>query len=276
MTIKSFRPMTSGTRGLVRVYDNRAETTNKPLKSAVRKLKSSGGRNNQGRTTIRFRGGGHKRQYRIVDFCRSLKAGVTGRVEAIEYDPNRTAYLARILYIDGARHYILAPDGLNVGDSVSSGANADISVGNALLLDHIPTGTMVHNIELKPGAGGQMARSAGTFAQIVAKEGTYASLKLPSGEVRKVHLACMATVGQVGNTEFNTGNFAKAGRMRWFGRRPHVRGVVMNPVDHPHGGGEGKTSGGRNPVSPWCTPAKGYRTRRNKRTSKYILKRRKK
>jgi large subunit ribosomal protein L2 len=261
-------------RGHIRVFDERASTRNTPVKSLLKKQSSTGGRNNQGRITSRFRGGGHKRRYRLIDFKRN-KAGVPAKVEAIEYDPNRNSYLARLMYIDGERRYILAPEGLNIGDTVVSGADVEIKTGNATQLSNIPTGSMVHNVELKPGFGGQLIRGAGTFGQLLAKENGYAFIKMPSGEFRRVLLSCMATLGQVGNPEFNTMSYGKAGRITWFGRKPHNRGVSMNPVDHPHGGGEGRTSGGRNPVSPWAVPTKGYKTRKTKRTTKYILKRRK-
>jgi len=245
-----------------------------PLKSLVRGKTRSGGRNNTGRITMWHRGGGAKRRYRLIDFRRG-KQGVPARVEALEYDPNRSARIARLVYADGERTYILAPHGLQVGQSVVSSSDADIVVGNCLPLKNIPLGTQVHNIELKPGKGGQMARSAGSAAQLLAKEGTYAQLRLPSGEVRMVHLECRATIGQVGNLDHENLKLGKAGRSRYLGRRPHVRGVVMNPVDHPHGGGEGKTSGGRHPVTPWGVPTKGKKTRNNPRTDRYIIRRRK-
>jgi large subunit ribosomal protein L2 len=231
----------------------------------------SGGRNNTGRITSRFRGGGHKRRYRIIDFKRE-KTGVPAKVVAIEYDPNRSARIALLTYKDGEKRYFLAPDGLEGGSGIVSSRAADIKPGNSLQLRFIPAGTMIHNIEMKIGKGGQMVRSAGGFAQIVAKEGDYAQLRMPSGEVRKVPVVCMATVGQVGNTEHENVSLGKAGRSRWMGKRPKVRGVAMNPVDHPHGGGEGKTSGGRNPVTPWGQPTRGYKTRRNKRTTNMIVK----
>jgi large subunit ribosomal protein L2 len=220
------------------------------------------------------RGGGSKRRYRLIDFRRG-KQGVPARVETLEYDPNRSARIARLVYADGERRYILAPHGLQVGQSVVSSSDADIVVGNCLPLKNIPLGTQVHNIELKPGKGGQMVRSAGGAAQLLAKEGTYAQLRLPSGEVRMVHMECRATIGQVGNLDHENVKLGKAGRARYLGRRPHVRGVVMNPVDHPHGGGEGKTSGGRHPVTPWGVPTKGKKTRNNPRTDRYIVRRRK-
>jgi large subunit ribosomal protein L2 len=219
---------------------------------------------------VRRRGGGAKRFYRIIDFKRD-KTGVPGRVTQLEYDPNRSAHIALITYLDGEKRYILAPAGIEVGKTIMSGPEADILAGNALPLRNIPLGTQIHNIELRPGKGGQMARSAGAFAQLVAKEGDYAQLRMPSGEVRRVPVVCMATVGQVGNVEHENVSFGKAGRSRWKGIRPHVRGVAMNPVDHPHGGGEGKTSGGRHPVTPWGQPTRGYKTRSNKRTQKMIV-----
>jgi len=251
-------------------------TKKEPERSLVEILKNRAGRNMQGRVTIRHRGGGHKRKYRIIDFKRD-KDGVPAKVAAIEYDPNRTAYIALLNYADGEKRYILAPDGLRVGDTVMSGENADIKPGNALKLAHIPVGTTVHNIELVPGKGGQMARAAGTSAQLMAKEGGMATLRLPSGEMRMVSVECRATIGQVGNVEHENITIGKAGRSRWLNRRPHVRGVVMNPIDHPHGGGEGKAPIGRKtPVTPWGMPTLGYKTRKkNKASDKYIVKRRK-
>ncbi len=234
----------------------------------------TGGRNGQGRITTRQRGGGHKQRYRIIDFRRD-KDGVEGRVERLEYDPNRSAHIALVLYRDGERRYIIWPRGLNAGDPVVSGANAPIKPGNALPLRNIPVGTMVHCVEMRPGKGAQLARSAGAAMQIVAREGQYATLRLRSGEMRRVHIDCRATVGQVGNEEHSLRQLGKAGAKRWRGRRPHVRGVAKNPVDHPHGGGEGRTSGGRHPVSPWGMPTKGYKTRRNKRTQSMIVRGRK-
>jgi large subunit ribosomal protein L2 len=242
-----------------------------PEKSLLEPKKRISGRNSDGRITIRRRGGGHKRFYRVIDFKRD-KMGIPGKVTQIEYDPNRSAHIALVTYLDGEKRYIIAPVGLKVGTTVLSGEGADILPGNALRIKDIPLGTEVHNIELRPGKGGQMVRSAGGFAQIVAKEGDYAQLRMPSGEVRKVPVVCMATVGQVGNTEHENVSLGKAGRNRWKGKRPKVRGVAMNPVDHPHGGGEGKTSGGRHPVTPWGQPTRGYKTRRNKRTSNMIVK----
>jgi large subunit ribosomal protein L2 len=247
-------------------------TRETPEKSLVVGKRKSGGRNSSGHVTSRFIGGGHKRAIRIVDFKRD-KFGVPAKVAAIEYDPNRSARLALLHYVDGEKRYILAPVGLEPGRTVMSGPDADILVGNALPLKNIPPGTFVHNVELKPGKGGQMARSAGSQAQLVSRESEYALLKLPSGETRRVRVECMATVGQVGNVEHENESYGKAGRTRWKGKRPHNRGVTMNPVDHPHGGGEGKTSGGRHPVTPWGVPTRGFKTRNNKRTDKYIVSR---
>jgi large subunit ribosomal protein L2 len=247
-------------------------TSDKPERSLLSKRNRSGGRNNNGRITTRHIGGGHKRRYRMVDFKRN-KIDVPARVATIEYDPNRTARIALLVYADGEKRYILAPDGLEVGRTVLAGKNADILVGNTLPLKNIPLGTEVHNIEMKPGKGGQIARAAGTFAQLVAKDDDYAQLRMPSGEIRKIHLDCSATIGKVGNLQHENVALGKAGRRIWMGVRPTVRGVVMNPVDHPHGGGEGKTSGGRHPVTPWGQPTRGYKTRSNKRTTKFIVKR---
>jgi large subunit ribosomal protein L2 len=248
-------------------------TKKDPEKSLLRPLKKSGGRNAGGRVTCRHKGGGHKRHYRIIDFKRD-KVGIPGKVTAIEYDPNRSVYIALLTYADGEKRYILAPINLNVGDVIMSGSNADIKPGNTLPLENIPLGTQIHNIELKMGKGGQIVRSAGTFAQLMAKEKSYAMVRLPSSEVRMVLLKCNATIGRLGNTEHNSISLGKAGRNRWKGVRPSVRGVAMNPVDHPMGGGEGRSSGGRHPCSPWGMPTKGYRTRRNKTTSQFIVKRR--
>ncbi len=272
MPIKSYRPTTS-TRRFQTALSREEITKEKPEKSLAVGKKRSGGRNNLGQITSWFRGGGAKKAYRVIDFKRD-KIGVEARVAAIEYDPNRSARLALLHYKDGEKRYILHPHGLEVGRTVISGPDADILVGNALPLRNIPAGTVVHNIELRPGKGGQMARSAGASAQLVSKEGVYALLKLPSGEVRKVLLDCMATVGQVGNLDHENVSLGKAGRSRWLGRRPHNRGVSMNPVDHPHGGGEGKTSGGRHPVTPWGQPTRGFKTRHNKATDKWIVSRR--
>lgn len=242
-----------------------------PERSLVESLTKSGGRNNHGHMTVRHRGGGHKRRFRVIDFKRN-KIGVPGRVSSVEYDPNRSARIALITYADGERRYILAPVGLGVGDTVLSSPNADIKPGNCMKLKNIPVGTTVHNVELRPGKGAQMVRSAGTSAQLMAREGSYATLRLPSGEFRKVLVECRATIGQVSNPEHSNIKIGKAGRSRWLGRRPSVRGVAMNPVDHPHGGGEGRTSGGRHPVTPWGFPTKGKPTRKNKSTDRFIVK----
>jgi large subunit ribosomal protein L2 len=271
MPIKSFRPVTP-TRRFQSVVDRSDITKDTPEKSLVVDKRKTGGRNSSGHVTSRFIGGGHKRAIRIVDFKRD-KFGVPAKVAAIEYDPNRSARLALLHYADGEKRYIIAPVGLEVGRTVTSGPDADILVGNALPLKNIPPGTFVHNVELKPGKGGQMARSAGSQAQLVSRETEYALLKLPSGETRRVRVECMATVGQVGNVEHENESYGKAGRTRWKGKRPHNRGVTMNPVDHPHGGGEGKTSGGRHPVTPWGVPTRGFKTRNNKRTEKFIVSR---
>jgi large subunit ribosomal protein L2 len=250
-------------------------TKKKPEKSLLARIKKSGGRNVNGRITCRHRGGGHKRHYRMIDFKRD-KTGIPAKVVAIEYDPNRSARIALLNYADGDKRYILAPLKLEVGNDVMSGPEADIKPGNALPLENIPLGTHIHNIELRVGAGGQIVRCAGTFAQLMAKENNYAMVKLPSGEVRMVLLKCQATIGQLGNLMHENIDLGKAGRKRWLGKRPKVRGVAMNPVDHPMGGGEGRSSGGRHPCSPWGIPTKGYRTRKNKRTDKFIVNRRKK
>jgi len=249
-------------------------TRDRPEKSLTQPNRRSGGRNNKGHITIWFRGGGHKRRYRVVDFRRN-KRDIPARVAAVEYDPNRSARIALLHYVDGEKRYILCPDGLAVGSTVIASDSADILPGNCLPLRAIPTGTLIHNIELRAGKGGQLVRSAGVVAQLVAKEGEHAFVKLPSTEMRKVRLECVATIGQVGNTEHKNIKLGKAGRQRWLGKRPHNRGVVMNPVDHPHGGGEGRSSGGRHPVTPWGKPTKGFKTRRNKRTQDMIVKRRK-
>ncbi len=269
MPIKTYRP-TTPTRRFQTVVSRQDLAEKKPEKSLTAGKQRTGGRNSTGRITSRFRGGGHKKAYRAIDFKRD-KAGIPAKVAAIEYDPNRSARIALLHYKDGEKRYILCPLGLDVGRTVLSGPDADILVGNALPLKNIPAGTVVHNIELRPGKGAQMARAAGTQAQLVSKESGYALLKLPSGEVRKVELECMATVGQVGNTDHENVSLGKAGRKRWMGKRPHNRGVSMNPVDHPHGGGEGKTSGGRHPVTPWGQPTRGFKTRNNKRTEKWIV-----
>ena len=272
MPIKKFRP-TTPTRRFQTVVTRDEVTKETPEKSLTEGLKKSGGRNNKGLTTIRFRGGGHKRTYRTIDFKRD-KFGIPAKVASIEYDPNRSARIALLNYADGEKRYILCPVGLEVGAKLMSGPTADILVGNSLPLENIPAGTMVHNIELRPGKGGQMARSAGAAAQLVSKEGGVALLKLPSGEVRRVPLLCFATVGQVGNLDNENVSLGKAGRTRYLGRRPHNRGVTMNPIDHPHGGGEGRTSGGRHPVTPWGQPTRGFKTRNNKRTDRDIVTRR--
>lgn len=273
MGIKVYKPTTPGRRDMsVSTFEE--ITRSKPEKSLLRPLKKRAGRNNQGRLTVRHRGGGHKRRYRLIDFKRD-KIDVPARVASIEYDPNRSARIALLHYEDGEKRYILAPLGLKVGDVVMSGPNADIHPGNALPLLNIPLGTLVHNIELHPGGGGKMVRSAGTYAQLVAKEGAYAQLRLPSGEARRVPLQCMATVGQVGNTDHQNISLGKAGRKRWLGWRPEVRGSAMDPNSHPHGGGEGRSPVGMaGPKTPWGKPALGYRTRRNKRTNQYIIRRR--
>lgn len=273
MAVKKFKPTSPGRRTMT-VADFSEITTDVPEKSLLEPLKVKSGRNNQGRITVRHRGGGHKRQYRIIDFTRK-KDGIPAKVATIEYDPNRTSRIALLNYADGDKKYIIAPQGLKVGDTVISGPDADIKVGNTLPLKNIPVGTIVHNIELKPEKGAQLARSAGAYAQLMAKEGEYAQIRMPSGEVRLVHVNCRATIGQVGNLEHENITIGKAGRSRWMGKRPTVRGVVMNPVDHPHGGGEGRSPVGRNPVTPWGKPALGARTRKKKNpTDKYILKRR--
>ncbi|NMB34345.1 MAG: 50S ribosomal protein L2 [Clostridium sp.] len=275
MPVKKYKP-TSPARRFMSVSTFEEVTKNKPERSLLAPLKKTGGRNSYGRMTVRSRGGGAERKYRIIDFKRN-KDGIKAKVASIEYDPNRTAYIALLHYVDGEKRYIIAPEGLKVGDIVESGENADIKVGNALPLTKIPLGTTIHNIELKPGKGAQMVRSAGNSAQLMAKEGNYAQVRLPSGEVRMVNVKCRASVGQVGNIERENITIGKAGRQRWLGRRPSVRGVVMNPVDHPHGGGEGRSPIGRpSPVTPWGIPTLGYKTRKkNKDSNKYIVSRRK-
>ncbi len=274
MAIKSFKP-TSASRRFMTVMSTADVTKDRPEKKLVAKLSKTGGRNNLGRITCRHHGGGHKQRYRVVDFRRN-KVGVPGRVVAIEYDPNRTCRIALICYADGEKRYILCPDGLEVGMQVVSSAHADIKVGNCLKLKYIPLGTEIHNIELRAGKGGQLVRSAGVAAMLMAREDDYALIRLPSGELRKVHEECRASIGRVGLSEHSNVSLGKAGRTRWLGIRPSVRGVVMNPVDHPHGGGEGRTSGGRHPVTPWGIPTKGMKTRHNKVSSKFIVKRRSK
>jgi len=272
MGIKKFKPTSAGRRHMT--ASNFEEiTTSTPEKSLLAPLKKSGGRNNTGRITKRHTGGGHKRKYRIIDFKRD-KREVSAKVVSIEYDPNRSARIALLNYLDGEKRYILAPVGIKVGDVIVASESADIVPGNSLPIRAIPLGTWVHNVELRIGKGGQLARSAGTYAMIAAKEGKYAQLRLPSGEVRLVLQDCCATVGQVGNTDHENIKLGKAGRNRWLGKRPQSRGVAMNPVDHPHGGGEGKSSGGRHPVTPWGVPTKGYKTRSNKRTDRFIVRRR--
>jgi large subunit ribosomal protein L2 len=272
MAIKTYRPLTPSLR-FTSTTVNHDLTTSKPHKALTKRKMKTGGRRNAGDLTMRHIGGGHKRKLRAVDFKRD-KAGIPATVVSIEYDPNRSARIALVAYADGEKRYIIQPVGLQVGQKIVSGPEADILVGNALPLQNIPPGTTVHNIELKPGKGAQMVRSAGGSAQLVAKEGDYALIKLPSGETRKVLVACMATIGQVSNVDHENVSIGKAGRKRWMGVRPTNRGVAMNPVDHPHGGGEGKTSGGRHPVTPWGQPTRGYKTRNNKRTDKFIVNRR--
>ena len=269
MALKTYKPTTPGQRGLV-LIDRSQLWKGRPVKSLTEGLTGSGGRNNAGRITVRRRGGGAKKLYRIVDFKRA-KHNVAAKVIRIEYDPNRTAFIALVGYADGEQSYILAPQRLAVGDTVISGAKVDIKPGNAMPFTAMPIGTIVHNVEMKPGKGGQIARSAGTYAQFIGRDGGYAQIRLSSGELRMVRQECMATVGAVSNQDNSNQNLGKAGRNRQKGIRPHVRGVVMNPVDHPHGGGEGRTSGGRHPVTPWGRPTKGARTRSNKATDKYIL-----
>ncbi len=272
MPIRSFKPTSPGRRfQTVQTFDE--ITVQEPYKPLTEPLPKSGGRDNHGEITSWWRGGGHKRAYRIIDFKRD-KRNIPGKVSTIEYDPNRSARIALVAYADGEKRYILQPLGLKVGDTVVAGDDVDILPGNALPLRNIPLGTLVHNVELRPGKGGQIARSAGAAVQVVAKEGQYVSVKMPSGEIRRLHMDCMATIGQVGNLDHENVSIGKAGRSRWLGRRPHVRGVAMNPVDHPLGGGEGKTSGGRHPVSPWGMPTKGYKTRRRKPSDRMILQRR--
>ncbi len=274
MPVKKYKPTSPGRRAMS-VSSFEEITRSKPERSLTEPLKRHAGRNNQGRITVRHRGGGHKRRYRIIDFKRD-KDGVPGTVSTIEYDPNRTARIALVTYADGEKRYILAPVGLQVGQAIMSGVEAEIRVGNALPLRNIPLGSTIHNIELEPGKGAQLVRSAGTAAQLMAKEGKYAQLRMPSGEVRLVPLLARATLGQVGNLEHENESIGKAGRSRWLGRRPTVRGSVMNPVDHPHGGGEGRAPIGGQPQTPWGKPAMGYRTRRNKKTQRLIVRRRKK
>lgn len=274
MAVKTYSPVTPSRR-LMSGHSFEEITRQRPEKSLVKGLKKNAGRNALGRITVRRRGGGHKRRYRIVDFNRD-KLGIPAKVASIEYDPNRSARIALLHYADGEKRYILAPLGLQVGDILSSGPDAEIKVGNALPLEKIPLGTSIHNVEMIPGKGGQLARSAGTTAQLIDREGKYARIRLPSGEIRLVFVQCMATIGQVGNVDYTNISIGKAGRSRWVGRRPKVRGVAMNPIDHPHGGGEGKSSGGRHPVTPWGVTTKGYKTRNPKKKSgAYIVTKRK-
>ena len=269
MPLKQYNPTSPSRRQLVTV-DRSGLWKGKPVKKLTEGLSKSGGRNNHGRTTAYHRGGGHKRTYRMVDFKRT-KFGVPGVVERLEYDPNRTAFIALIRYEDGEEAYILAPQRLQVGDPIIADQRVDVKPGNAAPMRSIPVGTVVHNVELKPGKGGQIARSAGTYAQIVGRDGDYTQIRLGSGEIRRVHSTCIASIGAVSNPDHQNINLGKAGRHRWLGKRPHVRGVVMNPVDHPHGGGEGRTSGGRHPVTPWGKDTKGTRTRKNKKTQGMII-----
>ena len=273
MALKNYNPVTPSLRGTVLV-DRSELWKGKPVKQLTEGQHSSGGRNVHGRITVRFRGGGHKQTYRFVDFKRRDKFGVLATVERLEYDPNRTAWLALLKYQDGELAYIIAPQRLKAGDGVVAAERADIKPGNAMPLGNIPVGTIVHCIEMKPGAGAKMVRSAGTYAQLVGKDAGYAQVKLTSGELRLVRAECMATIGAVSNPDNSNQQIGKAGRSRWLGRKPHNRGVTMNPVDHPHGGGEGKTSGGRHPVTPWGKPTKGYKTRTNKSTDRLIVRRR--
>ena len=272
MAIRSYKPTSPGRR-FQTIQDYAEITSAKPYKPLTENLKKSGGRNNQGEITMWWRGGGHRRLYRIIDFKRD-KIGIPAKVVTVEYDPNRSSRIALVQYADGEKRYILHPVGLKVGDSIVAGDTVDILPGNVLPLKNIPLGTQVHNVELRPGKGGQLARSAGAAVQVVAKEGEYASVKMPSGELRRINIECRATVGQVGNLDHENVSLGKAGRSRWLGKRPHVRGVAMNPVDHPLGGGEGKTSGGRHPVSPWGMPTKGFKTRNRKATDQFIIQRR--
>ncbi|MDR2104211.1 MAG: 50S ribosomal protein L2 [Deferribacteraceae bacterium] len=274
MGIKTFKPTSKGVR--FKSSNDFAEiTATKPEKSLSKSKKRKSGRNSAGRITVRHMGGGHKRRYRIIDFKRN-KEGIDGKIASIEYDPNRSANIALVNYIDGEKRYILAPNGLKVGDVITSGGEADIKTGNSRRLFELPVGTLIHNIEMRPGKGGQLVRSAGTFAQLLSKEGAYCHVRLPSGEVRLIKSECRASIGQVGNLDHENISLGKAGRKRWLGVRPTVRGVAMNPVDHPHGGGEGRTSGGRHPVTPWGKPTKGYKTRKkNKPSNKYIITKRK-
>ncbi len=274
MPIKAYKPTSAGRRAMTAIVGENL-TKKAPEKSLVMPLKGTGGRNMYGRITSRHRGAGHKRQYRLIDFDRE-KSGMTAKVVSLEYDPNRSSRIALLQYLDGEKKYILAPEGLLVGDKVLAGQGADVKPGHAMRLKDIPLGSMIHNIEIRPGKGGQLVRSAGAVAQLMARDGDYATIKLPSGEMRKIHVDCMASIGQVGNLDHINVSIGKAGRMRWMGERPQSRGVVTRPGDgHPMGGGEGKSSGGRHPTTPWGKPTKGYKTRQNKLTDKYIVKRRK-
>ena len=274
MPIRKYNPTSPGLRGKTSLTFDEI-TVSEPYRPLTENLHRSGGRNNQGELTIWWRGGGHKRLYRIIDFKRDKK-NIPGKIETVEYDPNRSARIALVTYADGEKRYILQPVGVKVGDTLVAGDAVDILPGNCLPLKNIPLGTTIHNVELRPGKGGQIARSAGSWVQLVAREGEYASVKMPSGEIRKINVECVATIGQVGNLDHENVSIGKAGRSRWLGQRPHVRGVAMNPVDHPLGGGEGKTSGGRHPVTPWGVPTKGYKTRNHKSTDKFIVQRRQK
>ena len=272
MALKTYKPTSPGRR-FQTGFTFEEITKSEPEKSLVKPLKKTGGRNNLGRMTSRHIGGGHKRKFRVIDFRRD-KTDIPAKVAAIEYDPNRSSRIALLNYVDGEKRYILAPLGIEVGDTVISGEKEDIKTGNTIPLRNIPLGSLIHNLELKMGKGGQLIRSAGSSGQLMAKEGSYAQVRLPSGEVRKILMGCKATIGQVGNIEHENLSIGKAGRTRWLGRRPKVRGVVMNPVDHPMGGGEGKSSGGRHPCTPWGVPTKGYKTRKNRNSDKYIVKKR--
>ncbi len=272
MALKTYKPTSPGRRNLVTVV-NKELASDKPEKGLVRSLKKTGGRNKNGRITCRHRGGGHKRKYRVIDFKRN-KVDIPAKVAGIEYDPNRSANIALLLYVDGEKRYILSPNGIKVGDIVEAGDNVDIKPGNCMPMGNMPLGSIVHNIEMKIGKGGQLVRSAGGSAQLMAKEGDHVLVKLPSGEVRRLHRRCRASIGQVGNVEHESRSMGKAGRNRWRGRRPEVRGVAMNPIDHPMGGGEGKSSGGRHPCTPWGVPTKGYKTRSRKASDRDIVKKR--
>ena len=272
MPLRSYKATSPGLRQMTRSTFEEI-TTKEPHKPLLEAQIRGSGRNNQGRMTVRHRGGGEKQHYRVIDFKRDKK-DIPAKVATVEYDPNRSARIALLNYADGEKRYILQPNGLKVGDTIVSGDNVDILPGNCLPLKNIPLGTQIHNVELRPGKGGQIARSAGSSVQLVAREGEYASVRMPSGEIRKINIECVATIGQVGNLDHENVSIGKAGRSRWLGQRPHVRGVAMNPVDHPLGGGEGKTSGGRHPVTPWGQPTKGYKTRRRKDTSRFIVQRR--